>query len=211
MFKIEILEVLDKAWPMLLIFTVMISSIRLAYVRTNRIKFVLHRELLTLLFMLYILMLYYIVTVQDPISSSIGTYNLIPFREILRYELGSKLFYRNIVGNLLMFVPFGLLLSYYLKTKRLTPVFILSLIASLTIELSQRFIVGRVFDVDDIILNILGSGIGYFIYVIIKSITNHLPKIFKKPWFINLVIIIMLFFGLMYIFDIDFKLIEAIL
>ncbi|MDD2469556.1 MAG: VanZ family protein [Bacilli bacterium] len=209
MFKVEVLEVLRKAWPMLLVFTVIMSSIRLAYLKTNRMKFVFHKEFFTLLFMLYVLVLFYVVTAQDPVSYSISSYNLIPFREMLRYNFGTKLFFKNIVGNLLIFIPFGLFVSYYLKAKRLSLTFILSLISSLTIEFAQRLIVGRVFDVDDIMLNVMGAIIGYFIYIIIDTIGNHMPKIFKKPWFINLLIIIILILGFMYIFDFDIKMIEG--
>ncbi|MFA5410146.1 MAG: VanZ family protein, partial [Bacilli bacterium] len=170
MLKAQLLEVLEKAWPMLLIFTVVLSSIRIVYLKLHREKFVFYRELFSLLFMLYILILFYVVTYQDPVSDSISSYNLVPFKEMFRYSLGSVLFYKNIIGNLLIFVPFGLFISYYLKTSHLGVVFILSAISSITIEFAQRLIIGRVFDVDDIILNVIGGMIGYFIYIILEAI-----------------------------------------
>ena len=45
----------------------------------------------------------------------------------------------------------------------------LVLFASLSIELTQLFI-GRVFDVDDILLNVLGGIIGYLFYYILSKI-----------------------------------------
>lgn len=206
MLKTQILDILEKAWPMLLIFTVIISSVRIVYLKVNREKFVFYKEFFSLLFMLYILILFYIVTYQDPISNSISSYNLAPFKELFRYQFGTTLFYKNIVGNLVIFVPFGLFISYYLKAKRMWLIFLLSLISSVTIEFSQRLIIGRVFDVDDIILNVFGGIIGYIIYIILDAITDHIPSIFKKDWFINLLIIVLIALVILYIndFAIDF-------
>ena len=66
----------------------------------------------------------------------------------------------------------------------------LVLLASISIECTQLAI-GRVFDVDDIILNVIGGVIGYFIYVILDKIYSLLPKVFKKDWFLNLLAIIL--------------------
>lgn len=210
MLKAQLIEILEKAWPMLLLFTVVISSIRIAYLIVNREKFVFYKEFFALMFMLYILVLFYIVTYQDPISNSISSYNLIPFKEMLRYDFGSTLFYRNIVGNLLIFIPFGIFVTYYLKTHRASLIIFLSLISSLTIEFAQRLIIGRVFDVDDIILNVAGGLVGYFVYVFIESIGNHLPRILRKDWFINLLIIAVIVLICLYIYNFDFGLIKVI-
>lgn len=206
MLREHLLEVLVKAWPMLLIFTVIMSSTRLAYLKINREKFVLYKELSSLLFMLYILLLFYVVTYQDPISNSISSYNLVPFKELLRYDIGTAKFYKNIVGNLLIFVPFGLFVSCYIKKKRLGVVAVLSLVSSVTIELAQRLIVGRVFDVDDIILNVTGGIIGYFLYVIVYAVIDHIPKALKKDWIINLFIIIIIILIYLYMGNFDIKL-----
>ena len=96
--------------------------------------------------------LFYIVTFQD-VSWS-GS-NFIPFKEMFRYEIGSKSFIKNILGNVLLFIPYGIAIAYYVKTKKIRYSIILGLILSLTIEITQ-FSVGRVFDVDDIILNLIG-------------------------------------------------------
>lgn len=210
MLKEQLVDVLSKNWPMLVIFTVVISSIRIAYIITNRQKLILYRELFSLAFMLYVLILFYVVTYQDPVSNSISSYNLVPFKEMFRYDFGTVLFYKNIVGNLLIFVPFGLFVSYYLKTSRLSIIFILSLISSLTIEFAQRLIIGRVFDVDDIILNVFGAIIGYFAYVIILAIGDHIPKMLKKDWLINLIMLILMAYFLLYVLNIDAKIMEVL-
>ena len=65
---------------------------------------------------IYILCLFQIVTVQDTVYWS--TNNFIPFKEIFRYEFGSKVFIHNIIGNIILFIPFGFFVSSILKTKK---------------------------------------------------------------------------------------------
>jgi glycopeptide antibiotics resistance protein len=210
MLKEQLIDVLERAWPMLLIFTVIITSIRIAYLRVNREKFVFYKELFALLFMIYILLLFYVVTYQDPISNSISSYNLVPFREMFRYDIGTAKFYKNIIGNLVIFVPFGLFVSYYLRKNRLGLIALLSLISSVTIEFAQRLIIGRVFDVDDIILNVIGGCVGYLIYIIFDAVTDHLPRILKKDWIINLVLIITIALIVIYVYNLDIGILKVI-
>ncbi|MBD9097984.1 hypothetical protein EGP98_00030, partial [bacterium] len=60
--------------------------------------------------MIYILCLFQVVTFQDATYNT-GN-NLIPFKEIFRYSLGSRLFIKNVLGNVVMFMPYGFLCSY---------------------------------------------------------------------------------------------------
>jgi glycopeptide antibiotics resistance protein len=210
MLKAQLLEVLQKAWPMLIIFTVVISSIRIVYLIVHRERFVFYKEVFVLLFMLYILILFYAVTYQDPISDSISSYNLVPFKEMFRYDFGTSLFYKNIVGNLLIFVPFGLFVSYVLRTHRLSLIFILSLISSVTIEFAQRLIVGRVFVVDDIILNVTGGILGYVLYRIVDAIGDHVPRVFRGEWFLNLLIVLIIILICLYIYNIDIGIMKVL-
>ena len=82
-------------------------------------KLLFYKELLMLCFIIYILLLYYIVTFQD---NNYGTNNFIPFREIFRYNVSSRLFIRNVLGNILLFVPFGLFVSHYIKNKKMSTI-----------------------------------------------------------------------------------------
>ena len=141
-------------------------SIRIIYLFKNKIKIDLFKEMVLILFIIYIIILFYI------ISKHVYIYNIInikPFREILRYNLFSKLFIKNVIGNILLFIPFSLFLSYYLDINKLYIILLLSFMLSLTIELIQINI-GRVFDIDDIILNIISSVIGYYMYKVCKLI-----------------------------------------
>ena len=124
-------DVLEMTWPMILISVVLLSSIRLSYLLKSKKPFVLHKELLTLFFIIYILCLFQVVTFQD--INSFGSNNFIPFREITRYTFGSRLFIKNIIGNMLMFIPYGFFVAYYSKIDDWKHSFCLVLIASLVI------------------------------------------------------------------------------
>ena len=155
----EIKDVLNDTWPMILLTSVVLITIRLAYIFKNKELLYVSKELMMLTFVVYILCLFQIVTSND--VSGVHGVNITLFKELTRYQVGTRLFYRNIVGNIMMFVPFGFFTSYYLKLERKSFIFFLSIIISVVIELIQLKI-GRAFDIDDILLNIIGSMIGYY-------------------------------------------------
>ena len=174
---------------MLLISVVVVVSLRITYLIKNRKHFTLYQELLALSFIIYILCLFQIVTFQDTVSWSSN--NFIPFREIFRYHIGSRLFLKNVLGNVLLFMPFGFFSSYYLKFKKPWVILGLTLVTSFSIEVIQMSI-GRVFDVDDILLNIVGGYFGYLIYSVISRIGDRAPDFFKNEIFLDAVSIIIL-------------------
>ncbi len=99
------------------------------------------------------------------------TYNFNLFQGIMRYEVGSALFYQIIVGNIVLFIPFGMFVTYYLNLSKIRIVLFLALLVSASIETTQFFI-GRVSDVDDILLNVIGAGLGYCIYDVGRKINR---------------------------------------
>lgn len=181
--------VVGFTWPMIIISIVIMVTFRVSYLVKNKEKFVLYKELLMLSFAIYILCLFQVVTFKDDVSWA--TNNFIPFKEILRYNMTSRLFFKNVVGNMLMFLPFGFFISYYLKNFKPYLTILLTVIASVSIEIVQLSI-GRVFDVDDIILNVMGGFIGYFGYYILIRIGEKTPKVFKSEWFLNIISVIIL-------------------
>ncbi len=190
--------VMEFTWPMIVICLLIVSSLRITDMIKNKKEFILHKELLILFFMIYILCLFQVVTFEDT-SLMISGNNFIPFKEIMRYELGSKLFFKNVLGNLAMFIPYGFFASLYLKLDKKYQSFLIITFASVSIETTQ-LLIGRVFDVDDIILNIIGGMIGYFIYRLLEKIGDSLPKIFKSNWFLNIIttIAVILLVGYLY-------------
>ena len=187
--SIALKEVLRDTWPMIALTCVVLISIRLTYLIKNKQKLIISNELMMLTFIVYILCLFQIVTSQD--VSSVHGVNVTLFKELTRYQVGSRLFYRNIVGNILMFIPFGFYTSYYLKLDKKRIIFYLTLIVSVVIELIQLKI-GRAFDVDDIILNVIGSLLGYFLYRIMNKIFGDLSDTIKGTFIVLGIIITVL-------------------
>ena len=181
--------VVNFTWPMLIISIVIMGSTRITYLIKEKEKIVIYKELLMLCFAIYILCLFQVVTFQDDVTWSSN--NFIPFKEILRYSITSRLFWKNVVGNMIMFLPFGFFISYYLKAEKPTLPLILTFIASIAVEIVQMCI-GRVFDVDDILLNLLGGTIGFCIFHVLRRIGNRLPKFFHNEWVLNIGAIIAL-------------------
>ncbi|MHA6481894.1 VanZ family protein [Paenibacillus sp. strain BS8-2] len=98
--------------------------------------------------------------------------NLTPFRSLLQYAEGFQHYefetwFFNLFGNVLLFVPLGFLLPILVvHARRFILMIIWTLIVSLVIELTQFGARLGVFDVDDLILNVLGGAIGYGAWII---------------------------------------------
>ena len=182
-------NVFEFSLPMIIISVVVAITLRVADIVKNKKEFSLYKELIALSFIIYILCLFQVVTFQD--NNNISSNNLIPFREMFRYDFGSRLFLKNVLGNIIMFLPYGFFTSYFLKEKRLIPILALTVITSLTIE-STQLMIGRVFDIDDILLNVVGGVLGHYLYILTLKIGDMCPKVLRAEWFLNLVSIILL-------------------
>lgn len=80
----------------------------------------------------------------------------------------------NLVGNVIMFIPLGLLMPPIWKKLASFGRFILAVpIIILCVEVIQLFTLLGSMDIDDLILNVLGAAIGFVIYKAIRKI--------KKP------------------------------
>lgn len=117
---------------------------------------------------------------NDYFSEIKSNINLIPFRTIYEYAVissknsDSELLrhaFINLTGNVIMFIPLGFFLSdiwhnlrFFLKHTLCTAAIIL------IIETVQLFTLLGSFDIDDLILNVTGSVIGYGIWHIYSNI-----------------------------------------
>lgn len=191
-------ETIESNWPVIMIFLVTMISLRFFYFQNNRQKTSLYREFFNIIAIIYIFLLFQLLT-QVELNSGSGV-NLVPFTEISRYAFGSKLFYYNVIGNILVFIPFGFFVADYIKSKNIIPAIIISTIVSVTIEFVQLKI-GRSFDIDDCILNLIGGIIGYLLYVGLVAIKKHLPKVFQKDGIYNFICIVLLIIIIWYIFS----------
>lgn len=179
---------LAASWPMLTLFIVILAVMRISQIIINKEKITFYKEFYDLLTIIYVLLLYQMLLSTENASSGI---NIIPFKEITRYEIGSTLFFYNVIGNIALFIPFGYFMSDKLKAKKTTHIIIISAIISLTAELIQ-YKIGRAFDIDDVLLNVTGAIIGYFVYRIIQQIKHKLPNTLQNNIFYNILAILVI-------------------
>ena len=149
------------------------------------------KEILYLIFVCYIVGLFNLVLVpinfwniiwhnifynfnENPFAGIFDfSYNFIPtiYKIIIgNYALGDWV-KTMIVGNLLMFIPMGILLSLCFKNINKNNMFKYALLIPLAIEVIQ-LVVGRSFDIDDLVMNFLGIFIGYYIVELLKCLIN---------------------------------------
>lgn len=120
---------------------------------------------------------------KDVILEGLGTANFIPFKTIkmyikYAYKLNSV---ENLAGNILLFVPFGILFPLIrVRKSTFLDVFTNALLLVLGIEIFQLFSAFGAFDVDDIILNCLGAVLGYILYKVCRDIFPQFEQFEKK-------------------------------
>lgn len=131
-----------------------------------------------LLFVLYIAFLLYFLIYSDWYgrtgAMSTYHYNLVPFREIGRFWNNKEILgwssVTNLLGNILIFVPFGFFMPMASRYRNFFLTMGYSFGLSLFVEAFQLVTrVGR-FDVDDMILNTVGGVLGYIAFVICNAI-----------------------------------------
>ena len=131
-----------------------------------------HKKLLWGLFLLYLVVLLRITVFRSSFSIdhllANGELNLIPFVSLLRLGRFWQFVYL-FVGNLVWFMPFGILLSHLTKIRRYKMI-LYGFCLSLLIE-TMQFVFGTgVSELDDVILNTLGVYLGTNSYRISKNI-----------------------------------------
>lgn len=109
-------------------------------------------------------------------AGSAYMYNLEPLTTIKHFmnfeTFNSQIWMINLVGNIGVFIPFGMLIPITLRTSyfRSLGVFIIGITI---LELTQLVTRRGSFDIDDFILNSLGFTIGYvFFNIIIKWLSS---------------------------------------
>ncbi|MYL49809.1 VanZ family protein [Halobacillus litoralis] len=95
--------------------------------------------------------------------------NLVPFKTIENYitalEKGTMDTWtavKNLLGNVLVFIPMGIFLpSLFRKLRRLSPFLLAFVLIILSAEVMQLLTQRGSFDIDDFILNVLGAWLGF--------------------------------------------------
>lgn len=94
-----------------------------------------------------------------------GHANLVPFKTIVPYVLGHKgliIGGINLIGNIVLLVPVGILIPFIYRGVTWKKVFMLAVGTSFLIETMQVMLRVGIFDIDDVLLNAFGVMIGYW-------------------------------------------------
>ena len=97
------------------------------------------------------------------------------FKEIRRFltyreQLGMFTVLANLLGNIMIFVPYGFFISMAGKSMGFFKILFFSMALSLGVETIQLFTRVGSFDVDDILLNTIGGVLGYILFVVCSRI-----------------------------------------
>lgn len=136
------------------------------------------RILCNILFWVYILVLFYFLFFAEMAGrmdqNRTYHYNLVLFKEITRFIkyrhlLGWVGVFQNLLGNILIFLPFGMLVPILSKRyKGFWMVTLLSFELSLAVELIQLVTKVGSCDVDDMLLNTIGGMLGYACFALLR-------------------------------------------
>lgn len=134
----------------------------------------------TILFTVYFIFMLYILFIKNFGKTYPYTYfeyifkmnNFTPFNNLVSLITAPvmsfaaiKHFFINSVGNILIYIPLGVLLPCINpKFIKLSKFLFCITIIIVIIEFLQLFLMLGICDIDDILLNILGCTLGYFIY-----------------------------------------------
>lgn len=131
-------------------------------------------------FVIYIGVLVYFLFFAESLGRDLSSrnysYNLVPFREILRFInnvqiLGTNAVILNTLGNVVAFIPFGFFITpVWGKKISFKYASLLTFNISLLVEIIQLITKVGTFDVDDIILNTAGGMIGIMLYFAWKKL-----------------------------------------
>lgn len=129
----------------------------------------------TILFIYIIIVMGATMGDRTPIKESVNLHLFSSYIEA--YNSFSLSQWRNIILNILMFVPLGFILPLiFKKCERWYITYSIGLVGTLFIEILQYVSQRGVFELDDIVNNALGCIIGYGVIMFIKSIFRRKEK-----------------------------------
>jgi glycopeptide antibiotics resistance protein len=151
-------------------------------------------EIILFLFYIYVISVMTLTVIPFPFNRlefSKGGVNLIPVMNTVsalkmalkypKYTFAEHTF-QNLIGNIIMFIPFGIFLPVLSHRYRsLIQVIVLAFICSASIEtvqfIERQFEIYRFVDIDDVILNVTGAVLGF---IIINNMVFKKAKMWGK-------------------------------
>lgn len=155
------------------------TSVRMAaFLEENDVFFSLRREFLLAGFVAYLVVLaaMTVVPLQHAAVSGHGVISLIPghttigcYRQLTGAPVEVVICNMNLLGNIVLFIPMGILLPLtaprFASARATVGTALLAAVAIEGIQYFQRSMgMGRSVDVDDVILNLVGAVIGYWLF-----------------------------------------------
>lgn len=114
-------------------------------------------------------------------------WNLVPFKAFKSIFIDKAVYYDVLtyyVGNILIFVPVGVIVSTFISDKYKVAIFLIPIVLSFMIEFYQYFTGCGEPDIEDVILNTFGACIAYTIKLLLDKIIQKRSKNFVKSIFI---------------------------
>lgn len=144
------------------------------------------------LLIFYLLALTWIIVFKLQFSvenlSHLRNINLIPFHESV--IVNGKIYLKEIIQNVLVFIPFGLLIHALWEQESLLKQFLPIISTSLLFEVLQFLFAVGASDITDIITNSLGGVIGIMIAVMLSKVSRrHWVKLINVAGFICAVVL----------------------
>jgi len=103
-------------------------------------------------------------------------YNFIPFKTIAGYiikinKYNLDVWFYNLFGNILAFIPMGFFLpAIFKKLRSYKKIAVLTFLISAVLEMIQFWLKLGITDIDDVMLNVLGGLSGYFLFWLSRKI-----------------------------------------
>lgn len=128
---------------------------------------------LVILVIYSLLLVYWMIWGFARMTQSEYMYNLTPFSTIKHFiqidSFNTKTWIINLVGNIGVFIPFGILIPLVFGV-RFIKLLIINFVGLLILETTQLVTRKGSFDVDDFLLNTVGVIIGYLLFIITRKI-----------------------------------------
>lgn len=176
------LQALDKTFFYFLIFAVL-RLIWLLFVRRRRS---IKSEASVWIFVFYIILTLMLTTFRNTyfpwqldfnFNRPLSDINLVFMKQTLKliYAPSSLDFFYNSFGNILFFIPFGILFPIvFSKRQSFLKTILIGMLFSISIETLQFLLETGVSDIDDVFFNTCGAIVGYLIYWIFRKICMRL-------------------------------------
>ena len=152
-------------------------------------------NMIEILFGIYCILIVWIILFKFSISindilglDKIRKINLIPFYYF--NEVGFDFHFKEVLDNLLIFIPFGIYLKMLNKDNK--KIILYGFVFSLALEVCQFIFKLGATDITDLITNTLGTIVGVYIYVLLEKIFKNKEKINKVLRILSLILTILL-------------------